>query len=537
MPLPAEGVITQTFGADESGLFPGLTWNKGVDIGAPLGSPVRAVATGRVVFVGDDGAGWGLRVIIQDDYGNLHSYGHLSRAAVRAGDRIEAGALIGAVGNTGLSTGPHLSYDVRDAAGNYFDPMPLVQAASFSDAERWLGQRSGGSRQEMTQEPIDFSRATADITTFPSGNVGGLETPRTGATTGQAAATGTGATAGAAGMAAGSSSGLPSYLDERRQRLAALQSEANAVFTQMLAIQSADPTGYFNDPDWQVLAQQYNSLQAGLELEQQIFDRMLDSWLKQQADGGEFDPFRSEIDAWLTLVQLGEISVDEARNEIDRVISQYNLERQRFLDDQAILQTNEERARQLVADEMTAWREYTGGLLDIAQQNRLLFEAIAPRLVASSEPVNVSQAVDQLLARYGFNVTPTMIQPVPVNIPDVQGSFLAALSALQNPPPRVGELIAGTAPAPTPFPTATQALGPVPPLPPLAANPFVPGATAATLNYVNYLQGLQQVPVPAAASPVVLSPQSFLAQVGGLTPEQQARAAAEYGAAQAWSGY
>ena len=77
MPAPVSGPITQGFGEDESGLgFPGLTTNKGLDYGVPVGTKVSAVRGGIVIAVGDDSAGWGIRVVIRDKEGNVHSYAH-----------------------------------------------------------------------------------------------------------------------------------------------------------------------------------------------------------------------------------------------------------------------------------------------------------------------------------------------------------------------------------------------------------------------------------------------------------------------------
>ncbi len=84
----------------------------GVDISAPMGTPVRATADGIVVHAGWNG-GYGRCVVI--DHGNNYQtwYAHLSRIDVIEGDEIRQGEILGAVGTTGRSTGPHLHYEVR----------------------------------------------------------------------------------------------------------------------------------------------------------------------------------------------------------------------------------------------------------------------------------------------------------------------------------------------------------------------------------------------------------------------------------------
>jgi murein DD-endopeptidase MepM/ murein hydrolase activator NlpD len=105
------------------------TWkqHKGVDYGAPTGTPIRAVGDGVVEF-----AGW------QNGYGNVveirHSntrstvYAHMSRIAVKRGARVEQGQNIGAVGSTGWATGPHLHFEVK-VGGVQQDPAIMAKAS------------------------------------------------------------------------------------------------------------------------------------------------------------------------------------------------------------------------------------------------------------------------------------------------------------------------------------------------------------------------------------------------------------------------
>ena len=130
--MPTSGPITQGFGEDESWIAPGLTWNKGIDIGAALGTPIQATVGGTVIFVGVND-GWGNQVIVQDAEGNLHHYGHMQDGsfAVEVGQQVGGGALLGSVGNSGVSTGPHLSYDVKSAGGEWVDPGTWTGGDAF----------------------------------------------------------------------------------------------------------------------------------------------------------------------------------------------------------------------------------------------------------------------------------------------------------------------------------------------------------------------------------------------------------------------
>jgi hypothetical protein len=125
--------ITQGFGPTSEQLDGGYAgydhFNKGIDFAAPLGTPVRSLVSGTVISAGDSADGWGTSVKIRDANGNTHNLGHLSAANVQPGQTILAGQLVGASGSTGKSTGPHVSYDVWDPAGNFFDPYQFIQQA------------------------------------------------------------------------------------------------------------------------------------------------------------------------------------------------------------------------------------------------------------------------------------------------------------------------------------------------------------------------------------------------------------------------
>jgi murein DD-endopeptidase MepM/ murein hydrolase activator NlpD len=99
----------------------GLRPHLAVDYGAPVGTPVRAVADGVVTMAGWDG-GFGLSISLRHARGYETMYNHLSRMDVKRGERVRQRQIIGRVGTTGLSTGPHLDYRVRKA-GVFVNPL------------------------------------------------------------------------------------------------------------------------------------------------------------------------------------------------------------------------------------------------------------------------------------------------------------------------------------------------------------------------------------------------------------------------------
>ncbi len=84
----------------------------GIDLAAPHGSPVRAIADGIVIFA-DPYSGYGRLVVIQHQQGLTSHYGHLQEIKARPGQYVKAGQFIATVGSTGISTGPHLHFEVR----------------------------------------------------------------------------------------------------------------------------------------------------------------------------------------------------------------------------------------------------------------------------------------------------------------------------------------------------------------------------------------------------------------------------------------
>jgi murein DD-endopeptidase MepM/ murein hydrolase activator NlpD len=99
-----------------------VKFHAGLDFAAPQGTPIYATADGRVVTSGNTGNGYGNHVVINHGYGYETLYGHMVRVKVRSGQTVKRGEVIGWVGSTGKSTGPHCHYEVHKL-GHTLDPI------------------------------------------------------------------------------------------------------------------------------------------------------------------------------------------------------------------------------------------------------------------------------------------------------------------------------------------------------------------------------------------------------------------------------
>ena len=104
--FPARGAVTSEFGSRWGRL------HAGIDIAGPIGTPIWAAKAGSVVVAGSQ-SGYGTTVVLDHGGGMTTLYGHQSRLAVRTGQTVRQGQVIGYVGNTGQSTGPHLHFETR----------------------------------------------------------------------------------------------------------------------------------------------------------------------------------------------------------------------------------------------------------------------------------------------------------------------------------------------------------------------------------------------------------------------------------------
>lgn len=106
--------------------------HKGIDIAARTGEPILAAARGTVRFAGNKGNGYGNMVEIDHGYGYVTRYAHASRLLVRNGQQVARGDLIARVGATGLTSGPHLHYEV-EMEGRQVDPLNFIVADAIPD--------------------------------------------------------------------------------------------------------------------------------------------------------------------------------------------------------------------------------------------------------------------------------------------------------------------------------------------------------------------------------------------------------------------
>jgi murein DD-endopeptidase MepM/ murein hydrolase activator NlpD len=129
--MPAKvTAMSSDFGSRVDPFLGRPAFHSGIDFSAPTGTPAYATASGRVAAAGRNG-GYGLMVEIAHEHGLATRYAHLSSLAVQEGARIEAGQLVGYVGTTGRSTGPHLHYETR-RNDKPLDPTSFIEAGRMA---------------------------------------------------------------------------------------------------------------------------------------------------------------------------------------------------------------------------------------------------------------------------------------------------------------------------------------------------------------------------------------------------------------------
>ncbi|PNU03857.1 M23 family metallopeptidase [Novosphingobium guangzhouense] len=129
----AQERMTSSFGMRDHPILGGRRAHKGVDLAAPTGTPVYATADGKVSRASWF-SGYGLFVSLEHGGDMQTRYGHMSRLNVADGQIVHKGDIIGYVGSTGNSTGPHLHYEVR-VDGEAVNPIPYMQQPSLASAK------------------------------------------------------------------------------------------------------------------------------------------------------------------------------------------------------------------------------------------------------------------------------------------------------------------------------------------------------------------------------------------------------------------
>ncbi len=136
LPVPGRARVTSGYGWRTDPLTGARSLHEGIDLGVPVGTPVLAVAAGRVDLVQRDGVGPGRyngnAVFLRTADGRLWAYLHLQGVAVRQGQTVRAGALLGWAGSSGRSTGPHLHLQVWEVDGLTLDARRLYPPGSFA---------------------------------------------------------------------------------------------------------------------------------------------------------------------------------------------------------------------------------------------------------------------------------------------------------------------------------------------------------------------------------------------------------------------
>lgn len=127
--MPLESYRMSAGFGESSGLW--ANTHTGLDLSAPMGTPIMSITNGVVTSVGYEGS-YGNQIVVTTEDGEELWYCHLSEYAVEVGDAVRAGEVIGYVGSTGNSTGPHLHLEVRPGAGDPVDPYQALVAHGLS---------------------------------------------------------------------------------------------------------------------------------------------------------------------------------------------------------------------------------------------------------------------------------------------------------------------------------------------------------------------------------------------------------------------
>ncbi|WP_245616574.1 M23 family metallopeptidase [Paraburkholderia acidipaludis] len=151
--------ISSPFGMREHPVYGELRFHKGVDLTAPVGTPIYAAAAGTVEMA-TDRRGYGKHIVLHHAEGYSTCYGHLSAyaSALKPGQRVEQGQLIGYVGRTGTTTGPHLHFETR-INDRPVDPLTLTSpefvAPLSGFARQAFDSRVGTARMSLAMLAAD----------------------------------------------------------------------------------------------------------------------------------------------------------------------------------------------------------------------------------------------------------------------------------------------------------------------------------------------------------------------------------------------
>src|SRR5690554_2802308 len=154
------GRFTSAFGTRIHPVKGGLKYHAGIDLGAPLGSSIRAAASGTVVYAGDR-SGYGNVVIIDHGNGYYSQYAHMTAEGiyVKVGERVNNGQVIAAVGNEGFSTGPHLHLEFHRMTDPFTRPQQLTPSGGSEPGTSFdptsipdLHEKLNGAPEKLTEK-------------------------------------------------------------------------------------------------------------------------------------------------------------------------------------------------------------------------------------------------------------------------------------------------------------------------------------------------------------------------------------------------
>ena len=122
---PVKGRISSKYGMRKHPIYNKMMFHRGIDIASQSGNNVYAAASGKVIFAGYKG-GYGNYIIIRHNNGYQSAYGHLSKVLVKKGQWVKQKTSIAKVGSTGVSTGPHLHFEIK-YQGKYINPKRFIR--------------------------------------------------------------------------------------------------------------------------------------------------------------------------------------------------------------------------------------------------------------------------------------------------------------------------------------------------------------------------------------------------------------------------
>ncbi len=167
---PVKGDVTLGYGEKSKFLSGDRPAHEGIDLRAARGEPVYASGAGKVIAATDNYQGhksWGNVVVVDHGHGLVTRYAHLDSYAVERGDRVEAGDVIGAVGSTGVTTGPHLHFEVI-SEGETIDPAPIAAPAPSPKARATMTRKVKIAPAPTALTPIEPVTSVAETSASAS---------------------------------------------------------------------------------------------------------------------------------------------------------------------------------------------------------------------------------------------------------------------------------------------------------------------------------------------------------------------------------